>query len=161
MTLTTQQKTALKANILADGTLAGSVAAQDWDAVAAVYNAAASPAFTVWKSMVTWTQIGDKINSTELVGLTTGKLTQLQTFALIAPGGISPANSDRRDALDQIFSASSGTITRPALLALYKRLALRIEKVFATGTGTDPVPATLGVEGTVTSQNISDAMGGL
>lgn len=154
MALTPAQKVTLKAAIQADSTANSFYTDGDLGGLAAYYNAPASPAFTVWKSLVPWPIVGDKINATELVGLTTGKLTQLQTLALISPTGINPSITDRRDALDQIFSAASGTITRPALLILWKRLATRLEKVFATGTGSDASPATLVVEGTLSTSDL-------
>ena len=149
MHLTTQQRATLKAAIQADGTANPFFVNGDLTGLADYLNAEASPAFIVWKSLVSWAQVGDKINSSELVGLTTGKLTQLQTLALISPSGINPSVLDRRDALDQIFSAASGAITRPALLALWKRSATRFEKIFASGTGSDAVPATLVLEGAI------------
>ena len=154
MALTTAQKATLKTNIQGDSTANAFYVNGDLSGLAGYYNALASPSFTVWKSLVAWNLVGDKINATELVGLTTGKLTQLQTLALISPSGINPSIADRRDALDQIFSAASGTVTRPALLALWKRLATRLEKVFATGTGSDAVPALLVVEGELNTNDL-------
>lgn len=154
MALTTGQKATLKTAIQADSTANAFYTNGDLTGLADYYNAPASPSFTVWKSLVAWNLVGDKINASELVGLTTGKLTQLQTLALIAPNGINAAVQDRRDAFEQIFSAASGTITRPLLLALWKRLATRMEKVFATGTGSDAVPATLVVEGTLSTSDL-------
>jgi hypothetical protein len=122
--------------------------------IAGWYNQTANPSFTVWKTSVPWGQIGDKINAGELVGLTTGKLTQLQTLSLISPTGINPSVQDRRDAFEQIFSAASGTITRPALTALWKRLSTYAEKLFATGTGSDAAPATLVIEGTIHADDV-------
>lgn len=154
MALTTAQKATLKTAILADGTANTFYTNGDLTGLAAYYNEIASPSFTVWKSSVDWNFVGDKINATELVGLTTGKLTQLQTLALISPSGVNPSVQDRRDALEQIFSAAGGAITRPALLVLWKRLATRLEKVFATGTGSDAVPATMVVEGELTTADL-------
>lgn len=152
--LTTGQKATLKTAILADSTANAFYTNGDLTGLAEYYNANASPSFTVWKSLVAWDLVGNKINATELVGLTTGKLTQLQTLALISPNGINPSIQDRRNALDQIFSAASGTVTRPALLALWKRLATRLEKVFATGTGSDASPALLVVEGELSTTDL-------
>lgn len=58
---------------------------------------------------------------------------------------------------DDVFSGAGGTNTRAALLVLWKRLATRIEKLFATGTGSDAVPATLVFEGEVSVQDIIEA----
>ena len=114
----------------------------------------ATPAFTVWKTSVSISEIGDAISATELVGLTTGKLQQLQTISDYSGGTINPSKADRRNAFDQVFSAASGTITRPALLALWKRQATAGEKIFAVGVGTDLSPALLVIEGTVDRQDV-------
>ena len=114
--------------------------------------------FVAWKTSVPITEIGDAINATELVGLTTGKLQQLQTISDYSGGTINPSKIDRRSAFDQVFSAASGTITRPALLALWKRFAKRGEKVFATGAGTDVAPGNLVWEGSVGNYDIAAAL---
>jgi hypothetical protein len=117
----------------------------------------AEPAFTVWKTSVPITEVGDAINASELVGLTTGKLQQLQTISDFSGGVINPSKADRRSAFDQVFSAAGGAITRPALLALWKRLATAGERIFAVGTGSDAVPATLVVEGQIDRQDVFEA----
>jgi hypothetical protein len=158
--LTPAQKATLKASILADGTLAAAVAAGDDSTVAAAYNAAAAPAFVVWKSNVSIGAVGDAINATELAGLTTLNTTRLQTIAQYAPTGFNFSLADRRQAFNDIFSGAGGTVTRPALLALWKRNATRAEKALATGTGSDATPATLTSEGNLSPNEVSTILRG-
>jgi hypothetical protein len=40
---------------------------------------------------------------------------------------------------------------------LWKRLASRVEQLFATGTGSDAVPATLGFEGPISVNDVEAA----
>lgn len=127
------------------------------DAVAQWYNGTASPSFTVWKKLATLNQIGDAINATELAGLTSLNISRLEAIATYSPAGVNPSLADRRQAFDDIFSGAGGTNTRASLLALWKRLANRAEKLFATGTGSDASPATLSFEGALTFQNVLDA----
>jgi hypothetical protein len=47
--------------------------------------------------------------------------------------------------------------TRAALLALWKRLATRGEKLYATGTGSDAVPGTLTFEGNISARDVEEA----
>jgi hypothetical protein len=117
----------------------------------------ASPAFTVWKSSVPIEQVGDAINANELVGLTSLNVQRLQAISDYSGGNINPSKADRRSAFDQVFSAAGGAITRPALLLLWKRLATVGEKLFATGTGSDAVPATLVVEGLIDRYDVFEA----
>jgi len=164
MPLTTAQKQSLKADIIA----AADQACVDLEAsptnsdlafaVATLYNAQASPAFTVWKRLVTITEVGDKINGTELAGLSSLNATRLQTVVVLSAGGVNPSLADRRQFFDDIFSGAGGATTRANLLALWKRTARRIEKVLATGTGSDASPATMGYEGTISFQDVLDAM---
>lgn len=110
--------------------------------IAAWYNGQASPSFTVWKKFVTITEIGDKINGTELAGLSSLNATRLQTVVVLSAGGVNPSLTDRRQFFDDIFSGAGGATTRAALLVLWKRLANRIQKLLSTGTGSDASPAT-------------------
>lgn len=158
MHLTAQQLATFKTNILAN--TATIPAGQPWSggfvgtqiknvpnnsdgntAVAGWYNLTASPAFTLWKKLVSLESVGRALASTEVAGLTAVNLSRLQVMAQYAPAGFDPSRSDTRAAFDDVFSGAGGTLTRPALLALWKRLATNFEKLFATGTGTDAAPA--------------------
>jgi hypothetical protein len=158
MALTPAQLVILKADILADSTLSSKPMNDDGhQAIADAYKALASPAFTVWKTSVPITQVGDKFNGAELAGLTTGNQGRLQTIAMYSAAGVNPSLADRRAFFDDVFSGAGGATTRANLLALWKRLALRGEKLFATGTGSDASPATLVVEGAISRQDVATA----
>ena len=160
MSLTPSQLTTLKNDILADATFNSQPHNSDGAyAIAAVYNALASPAFTVWKTNVSIDAVGDNIVGTELAGLTTANLTRLQTIVALSPTGVNPSLSDRRAFFDDVFSGAGGQLTRPKLLILWKRFATHLEKLFATGTGSDASPATMVVEGTISYQDVLQAMG--
>ena len=132
---------------------------------AALLNAAqAGPNNIAWKTNVTITQIGDKINGTELAGLSTLNNTRLQTVVVLSQSGINASLTDRRQFFDDIFSGAGGATTRANLLALWKRTITVGEKLFATGTGSDASPATFGfgvnnssLEGLITVANVSEA----
>jgi hypothetical protein len=158
--LTNAQLLTLKAAILAetDPTFVAFRNAGDEFSMAAWFNENTSPAFIVWKSSVSLTAIGDKINGTELEGLASLPMTRLQTIALFSPGGVNPSLADRRAFFDGVFSGTGGQNTRAALLALWKRTARRYEKLYATGTGSDASPATLVIEGAIDSSHITEAL---
>lgn len=172
MALTSAQKTSLKSDIAANAntvTYNGSSTAinalpNDTEAnalIAGWYNGQASPSFTVWKSSVTLTELGDAFNGTEFSGLSSLNVTRLQGIAMYAPQGINPSRADRRAMLDDVFSGAGGTVTRPALLVLYKKLATYAQKLFSTGTGSDASPATMasnvGNTFTLTGNDVLDA----
>jgi hypothetical protein len=152
--MTSAQKATLKTAIQADPTANTFYVNGDLTGLAGYLNALASPVFRVWKSIVSVTEVGDNIVATELAGLTTLNATRLQTIAMYSGGGINPALADRRAFFDDVFSGAGGTLTRPKLLALWKRDATRFEKVFAVGTGSDAVPATLVLESPVSTQDL-------
>lgn len=175
MPLTAAQKTTLKAAIEANTTVlafsggnaqintvfnAASLNAGDAQLIAEHYNLfGPANTHTAWKTSVTITQIGDKINGTELAGLSSLNSTRLQTVVALSSAGVNPSLVDRRQFFDDIFSGAGGATTRANLLALWKRLCRNVEKVFATGTGSDASPATLTFEGTITGNDVSDLHG--
>lgn len=157
--LTTAQKATLKTDAQSVPALSGFIAVADWPAVANYYNTAASPAFTVWKSLVSLSAVGMAFDFSAVSGLTTADSTRLQLMFQVSPQGINPYLADRRAAFDSIFSAVSGATTRASLMALWKRLATNAEKLFATGTGSDASPATLVFEGAVSATEVQSAFG--
>lgn len=156
--LTPAQLAILKADILADPVLAAKPMTPDraFD-IAAAYNLPAAPAFTVWRTNVTINEVGKKFSGTELAGLTTGNQSRLQTLAQYLAGGVNPSLPDNRLFFDDVFSGAGGTTTRANLLALWKRLATRVEKLYATGAGSDATPATLVFEGSISYQEVVTA----
>ena len=158
MILTTTQLQTIKAAILSDPVLV----AQPMDGngngfIADAFNAPASPVFTVWKTRVQIDEIGDNFVATDLAGLSTLNSTRLQTIVAFSSVGVNPSLADRRAFFDDIFSGAGGVATRARLLILWKRLATRIEKLLAVGTGSSAVPAILTVEGEITSLQIDQA----
>ena len=157
MALTTAQKTTLKAYILGDATLNAQPNTNVGNSVvAAALNALASPEFVVWKTSVSLTDVGKAFNGAEWAGMTSTNHTRLQSVALYA-SVVDPSKADIRAMFDDIWSGAGGATTRTNLAAVWKRAALLIEKVFATGTGTTVSPATMGREGSITADEIEEA----
>lgn len=158
MGLNVAQQQILKTDIAADATLSALPNNDDGNQqIADAYNLNASPAYTVWKSNVTITDTGKIFNGTEWAGMTTANHTRLQTVAQWLPGGYNAALPDIRAMFNDIWSGAGGTSTRNALLVLWKRLARRGEKLYASGTGTDTVPSTLTFEGPISATDVSNA----
>lgn len=156
--LTTAQLQQLKTAIQSDPVLNALPNNSDGNFdIAAAFNLSASPSFTVWKTKVNTTEVGDNLIGTELAGLTTANLTRLQTIVAFSATGVNPSLVDRRAFFDDVFSGAGGTGTRAKLLILWKRLATRAEKLFATGTGSDASPATLTFEGQLSYPDVETA----
>jgi hypothetical protein len=126
-------------------------------ALALLLNATASPSFTVWKTSVLQNEVFSVLEGSALSGLTTANTNRLMVAGIYATTGLNPSSADVRFLFDDVFSATSGATTRSRLLTLWKRLATEAEKVFAVGTGSDAVPATLTVEGSLSYQDVYDA----
>ena len=162
MALTPTQNATLKAFIENDVVLNAFPNNEDGaDSIANIINQEETPDFTVWKTSVPLVQVGDAFDGGEFESLTTAETGRLTAFAAYstdsgfeAGGGINPSLPDRRQFFDDIFSAAGGTITRPNLAILWRRLASTVEKLFSTGTGTDVDPATLDFEGDITRQEV-------
>ena len=91
--------------------------------------------------------------------MTSLNLQRLQNIVTISTDGINASLPDRRAFFDDIFSGAGGALTRPKLLALWKRFATEGEKLYATGTGSDATPATMTFEGSISYQDVSTARG--
>lgn len=158
MALTTAQLATMKADILANPDLNSKPNNSDGAfEIARLYNLNASPNWTVWKTNVAINDVGQKFNGTELAGLTTANNTRLQTIAQFLVLGVNPSLPDTRQFFDDVFSGAGGATTRANLLVLWKRLATRAEKLYTTGTGSDPSPATLTFEGFVSYSDVQTA----
>jgi len=64
-------------------------------------------------------------------------------------GTVNPSLASIKAAFADIFSGTGGAVNRTHITAMSKRKANRLEKIFATGTGTLASPGTLVVEGDV------------
>lgn len=154
--LSSAQLLALRAACVADvATCNPALVAGNDQAIANWFNGAAVPAWTVWKTNVGVSAVGDNIVGSELAGLSTLNTTRLQAIIMLSPLGVNPSLSDRRAFFDDVFSGAGGTATRAKLLILWKRTATVAEKLLSTGTGSDAVPATLGPEGSMSVQEAS------
>lgn len=157
--LTTAQLTTLKAAILAetDPTFVALRVANNETGMAAWYNADAVPVFFMWRTAVTIRETGQAFNGAEWAGMTGANHTRLQTVAQYLTS-YNASLADVRAMFNDIWSGAGGILTRASLLALWKRSARRVEKLFATGLGTDAAPALFIFEGAIDAQHISDAL---
>ena len=124
------------------------------------WNRESSPLKIVWRTSVSNEEIGDAMNGTEVAGLSSLNMQRAQMLANYSNGTQNPSRFDRRDAFDRIFSGAGGQNTRAALAVVWRRAATRFEQLFATGTGSDASPGTLGYEGRITWHDVNAALAG-
>ena len=157
MALTPTQLPALKAAILAE-TDAAFVEFRQAGAVGAMAEFYSQPgAFVVWKTNVSRNEVGKTFIASALAAITAGNNDKLANFA-VWNETINPSRADQRAFFDDVFSVAAGASTRAALLALWKRFALRGERVYATGTGSDASPGALVYEGTISIDDVVQAL---
>ena len=156
MALKIAQYAVLKADILANTDLNSNPNTLDGAfEIARLYNINKVPDFTVWKTLVPIGDVGKSINGVEWGNLTTANSNRLSSIAAYLFDGVDPSRSDIRSLYDDIFSVGGATIT--SLNILWRRLAKRVEALYAVGTGTDIAPASLVFEGDITPVDVLQA----
>jgi hypothetical protein len=161
MQLTQPQLVTLKNNINAetDPAFVSFRNAGSTQSMADWYNVALT--FIIFKPTESTLAIGDVVNFVAVAALTTANIEKLNLFYTLNPSTFEPSHADQRTYMADVFSGAlggQGQATRDALDALYRRAALRGERIYCTGTGTTAVPGTPGPEGQMTNQNITDAL---
>lgn len=157
MALTTAQLTIFKAALLAetDPELVGYRTNGQTPLIAAWYNRDST--FVVYRSRVTAEQVGEAFDAAALDAMTSGNAEKLSNFRAWN-ATVYPSRADHRAFFAGIFSVASGTTTRTKLDALWRRFASRVERLYATGTGTTPAPGALVFEGAITDADVSAAL---
>jgi hypothetical protein len=150
MAFTTAQLQAIKAEIAADSTLNNMPMTPDGAfAIAEALNLDST--FIVWRTSVAVADImANGFVWTEVDALTNGKARIWDWMSRL--GEINPSKANVRQGLRDCFGNTSGTYT--GMLPHLKRAASRVEKVLATGTGTDANPGTLTFEGDISYQDV-------
>ena len=158
--LTPAQKTAVAANINSDAELLTWWQAGNPGVIAELYNAPASPAFIVWRTSVNPNAIlgAAGFDWTRVDNLSTGKARIWDWMTGLGTLDCSRANI--RSGIDATWVGTAADLAvRAVVYTECKRTATRIEKVLATGTGSDASPATMGFEGQISPADVQAAMG--
>ena len=116
--------------------------------------------FIVWRALVNISEIGTNVNYNAVGALTTANSSRVTLFFNMNPGDFNP-KADVRQFFTDTFSgalAGAGAETRAALEALWRRAATRVEKLFATGVGTDTTPGALVYVGPVSEADVAAAI---
>lgn len=122
-------------------------------------NAIASPAFTVWRSSISMSDILRAFVAadwTEVDGLTAGKARIWDWLRDL--GTVDPSSPAIRAAIEECWKGTAARLAvQGRVLASCKRDARLIEQLLATGTGTPASPANLVFEGIITPDEIETA----
>jgi hypothetical protein len=154
---TPAQLQTVRANIEANPDLLALYNAGDRAGLAAAYNAPATPTFWVYKSSLPRHDIltGTSVDGTTFTWTGGAYITRSQgerdAFREMfnSTGAVNPAVPSIQSAFNDIFSGVGGATNRTHITAMSRRVATRMEKLFAAGAGTIANPAVLVIEGEV------------
>lgn len=158
--LNTQQAATLKAYILADPVLSAFPMNSDGSyAIADLLNKAAEPAFIVWKTDVSIDEImRNGMDWARVDNLSVGKARIWDWLGRL--GVINAAKTNVRAGIDAAWVGTAADLAvRAAIYVHCKRSATVLEKLFATGAGSDASPATMVIEGAISYQTIDAVRG--
>lgn len=159
--MTPAQLQTLRAAILADPTLAAMASGPgtDFGAIAAAMNLPATPAFVVWRTLVTREEIqgDDAFDFTQVDNLTNGSKYRVWEWMFAnTAAAINPSKLNVRNGIAATWFGSAGLLAVQAVvLARCKRNATRAEKACATGTGTTQTPGLLTFEGDISLTDVA------
>lgn len=157
--LTPSQLSILNTSITSDPALNELVANKDATLIANYYNVIASPDYTVWVTNVSVDEIMREIMDWARVdNLTVGKSRIWDWMSRLGRFDSSKANI--RAGIDAAWVGTAADLAvRAAIYTHCKRLATRAEKLFSTGTGSVPSPATMEHEGNIYDLDVQNSMG--
>lgn len=158
--LTPQQQTALRTFVAADAVL--SAIPQNSDGAYALSDALKvipSPAFVVWKTTVSIDEImRNGMDWARVDNLSVGKARIWDWMGRL--GSFDASRINIRAGIDAAWVGTAADLAVRAQVYIHcKRAANILEKLFATGTGSDASPATMAVEGSIHGSQLKDEMG--
>jgi hypothetical protein len=160
MSLTTEQLQTLKAAMLADPALTQFIADRRDDLVADYYNAPAVPTFIIWRTFVTQDEIMQNgFDWTRVDNLSVGKSRIWEWMFNNEARAFNPSKTNVRAGIDATWVGTAADLAQRAAVYVHcKRPANRVERLFASGVGTDVAPGLLGYEGTLSVNEVSNLL---
>ena len=101
------------------------------------YNQTAVPDYWIYRATVPTSDVRDSINMQNLADITAADLDRVEAMLNIrSERGFDGSDDSDRSAWDDVFSAAAGDESQQAIALLWARIALNVETVFKTSTGT-------------------------
>jgi len=154
--LTAGQNATLKTHILANGDTAQLYNDGNLDGLAALLNAPANPAYIIWRTTVTLDEIQQNgFDWTQVDNLAEPKARTWEWLFSNQSRTVNPSKANVRAGIDEVWAGTAGKLAVRAQVYVHcKRAARRVERVFATGTGTDATPGVMATEGPIAFQEL-------
>jgi hypothetical protein len=149
--MTPAQLQALRAAVVADQTANAFYVNGDLSGLADYLNAPTEPAFIVWRTEVSQDEIMQNgFDWVRVDNLSAGKARIWEWLFRNSTQSINPSKSNVRAGIAECWKGTAADLAVQAAVFVHcKRSASRYERVFASGTGTDAAPATMGLVGPV------------
>jgi len=150
MALSTQQLTALKTaiNAVPEWAALPNIADTAYD-ISAALDVPSNPAVIVWRSSVSQDEIMQNgFDWTRVDNLTVGKARIWEWVFNNSSRTFNPSKLNVRAGIDSVWVGTAADLAvRAAVYIHCKRTATKAEAIFASGSGTDVSPSTMGFEG--------------
>lgn len=163
--MTPQQSATLLAAILVDAALTAWVQERRDDLIAAYYNEPASPEYTVWRTSISKDEVyGNGFAWAQIDNVTDPRWRIWTELFDNDQRAINPSKPNVRAGVGEVWTGTAAKVAvGDYVLGKCKRLANRVERLFAAGTGSAASPGVLDFEGSLTTNDISailNAQGG-
>ena len=160
MSLNTEQRATLKADILANQALAAWVQERRDDLIAGYYNEQASPAFTVWRTSISKDEVYDNgFTWSQIDNVSEPRWRIWHELFDNDQRTMNPSKPNVRQGVTEVWSGTAAKVAVGAyVLGKCKRAVNRVERLFVTGTGSVAVPGDMGWEGSVDTNLISSLL---
>jgi hypothetical protein len=147
--LTTEQLQTLKTAILADQSASTMYAEGNLGGLADYYNAPASPSFWVWRDSVSQDEIMQNgFDWVRVDNLSVGKARIWEWLFANEARAINPSKVNVRAGIDEAWKGTAADLAvRAAIYVHCRRAASRVEKLLATGAGSEAAPALMSFVG--------------
>lgn len=157
-----EQTATLKAALLANAALSQYIIDYRDDLIRDYYNAPAEPTYIVWRTAVTQDEIMlNGFDWARVDNLSIGKARVWEWLFDNQATSINPSKANVRAGIDQTWVGNAADLAvRAAVYTHCKRAANRVERLFATGTGSDAVPGLMAFEGEITTSDVSAMLSG-
>lgn len=160
--LTQSQMQTLKADIEADQSFASLPHNSDGAfAIAVAYQGQVTPDFFVWRTSITKDEVyANGFNWVEIDNVTEPKWRVWMALFDNSANSMNPSKTNVRAGINEVWKGTAAKLAVGAyVLGKCVRKANRLEKLLATGDGTEASPATMTHEGTVHYSEIQTVMG--
>lgn len=128
--------------------------------IARWYRGEAAPQFIVWRTSVTQDEIMQNgFDWTRVDNLASGPARVWEWMFNNDARSINPSKANVRAGIEAVWRGTAADLAvRAAVYVHCKRPANRLERLFATGTGTDQSPGTMVVQGDLTETDVTRAL---